>query len=205
MKCTAANRERVPAPDSLAVRAIPGNKGGPPLKKFFKALWDYLLKFEHAVVVVCCIAIVGLVFLTVILRYVFKTSFQGMEELVMLFAFGIYFIGGAIGSHDESQISADVMSIFIRRPKSVFTLRAIQNLVDAALIFTCGVFATRQMLFVLGEGSRTVGLKMPTWIIYTIILVGLFLMAMYSVYHFVNYLAKKRTLSRAGNEAEECN
>lgn len=174
------------------------------MKKIFKTLWDYLLKFEYAIVITCCIAIVGLVFFTVILRYVFKTSFQGMEELVMLFAFGIYFIGGAIGSHDESQISADVMSIFIKRPKSVFSLRAVQNVIDAILISICGVFATRQMLFVLGEGSRTVGLKLPTWIIYTIILVGLFLMAFYSVYHFINYLVKRRALSKPGCEVEEC-
>jgi TRAP-type C4-dicarboxylate transport system permease small subunit len=175
------------------------------MKKSLKALWDGLLKFERAVVVTCCIAIVGLVFLTVILRYFFKTNFQGMEELIMLFAFGIYFIGGAIGSHDESQITADVMSFFIKRPKSVYLLRAIQNVIDAALIFVCGVFATKQMLFVLGEGTRTVGLKLPTWIIYTVILVGFFLMAMYSAYHFVNYLIKRRAMDEPNHEAKESN
>lgn len=160
------------------------------MKKTIIALWDYLLKFEYFIVVICCIAIVGLVFATVVMRYVFKTSFQGMEELVMLFAFGIYFIGGALGSHDESQISADITSMFIKNPRGKYILRSIQNGIDAVLICICAVFATKQMLFVLGEGTRTVGLKLPTWIIYTVILVGLFLMALYSAYHCVNYIIK---------------
>lgn len=158
--------------------------------KRLKSLGRALLKVEHFVVIVCCMAIVLLVFATVLMRYIFKTSFQGMEELIMLFAFGIYFIGGALGSREETQISADVMSLFVKNPRSMTLLRSFQNLVDAVLIGICAVFSTQQMLFVLREGSRTSGLKMPMWVVYTVILVGLFLMAFYALFHSVEYLRK---------------
>lgn len=157
------------------------------MEKVFKSLGKALLKVEHLIAIVCCAAIVLLVFCNVLMRYIFKVSFQGMEDLIMLFAFGIYFIGAALSSREETQITADVMSLFIKKPRTLALLRSFQHIVDAALIGICAVFSTQQMLFVLGEGSRTSGLKLPIWIIYTVILVGLFLMAFYALFHSVEY------------------
>ena len=157
------------------------------MKKNIHAIGDKLLKLEHLVVIICCIAIVLLVFVTVLMRYIFKTSFQGMEDLVMLFAFGIYFIGAALSSRDESQITADILSVCIHKPRTLTLIRAVRNLIDCGLIGACALFSGRQMLFVWDTGSRTSGLKMPMWIPYAVILAGLFLMACYALYHTINY------------------
>ena len=160
------------------------------MKNLLKSLGKALLQVEHFVVIACCAAMVLLVFVNVLMRYIFKTSFQGMEDLIMLFAFGIYFIGAALSSREETQITADVMSLFIKKPRSLTLLRSFQHIVDAVLIGICAVFSTQQMLFVLGEGSRTSGLKLPVWIIYTVILIGLFLMAFYALFHSVEYFCQ---------------
>lgn len=158
------------------------------MKKFISSFGNALMKAENLVVIVCCCAMVALVFISVVLRYIFKTSFQGMEDLIMLFAFGIYFIGAALSSREETQITADIMTLVIKNHRSMTLLRFFQRLGDAILMGICAVFSTQQMLFVLGEGSRTTGLKLPLWVIYTVILVGLFLMAIYSLIHSVRYL-----------------
>ena len=160
------------------------------MKKTFKALGKALLAAEHTVTIICCIAIVLLVFVSVVMRYIFKSSFQGMEELIMLFAFGIYFIGAALSSREETQITADVMSLVVKKPRSKNLLRAFQNLVDGVLIGICGVFSLEEMLFVLDAGSRTAGLKLPLWVVYTVIFIGLFLMAFYALVHSVEYFVK---------------
>lgn len=160
------------------------------MKKTFKALGKALLAVEHTVTIICCIAIVLLVFVSVAMRYIFKSSFQGMEELIMLFAFGIYFIGAALSSREETQITADVMSLVVKKPRSKNLLRAFQNLVDGVLIGICGVFSLEEMLFVLDAGSRTAGLKLPLWVVYTVIFIGLFLMAFYALVHSVEYFVK---------------
>ena len=162
-----------------------------------------LLKLEQFIAVVCCIAIILLVFITVFMRYIFKTGFQGMEELIMLFAFGIYFIGGALGTYYESQITADLTSLLVKNPRKMMGIKAFQNLIDGLLIGVCAVFSTQQMLFVLQIGSRSSGLKLPVWVMYTIILVGLFLMSFYALWHFWDYA--KRTINyskRSGAEKE---
>lgn len=160
------------------------------MKELLKKAAGLLLKLEQFIVIVCCIAIILLVFVTVFMRYIFKTGFQGMEELIMLFAFGIYFIGGALGTYHESQITADLTSLLVKDPRKMMGIKAFQNLVDGLLIGVCAVFSTQQMIFVLQIGSRSSGLKLPVWVMYTIILVGLFLMSFYAFWHFWNYLKK---------------
>lgn len=160
------------------------------MKEQLKKAAGLLLKAEQVLVIVCCIAIILLVFTTVFMRYIFKTGFQGMEELIMLFAFGIYFIGGALGTCHESQITADLTSLLIKDPRRRMGMKAFQNLVDGLLIGVCAVFSTQQMIFVLGIGSRSSGLKLPVWVMYAIILAGLFLMSFYAFWHFWNYLQK---------------
>ena len=121
----------------------------------------------------------------------------------MLFAFGIYFIGAALSSRDEAQITADILSVGIKNPRTMLLVRSIRNLIDGILIGICGVFAANQMLFVLNAGSRTSGLKMPMWIPYAVVLAGLFLMACYSLFHCVEYFQKFIHFHRDGGTKED--
>ena len=173
------------------------------MKKTFKSLGKALLAAEHTVTIICCIAIVLLVFVSVAMRYIFKSSFQGMEELIMLFAFGIYFIGAALSSREETQITADVMSLVVKKPRSKNLLRAFQNLADGVLIGICGVFSLEEMFFVLDAGSRTAGLKLPLWVVYTVIFIGLFLMAFYALVHSVEYFVKFLRYGKEEKEGQE--
>ena len=159
------------------------------IKAAIKKAADILLKCENFIVIVCCIAMISLVFMTVFIRYIFRTGYQGMEELVMLFAFGIYFIGAALGTYHETQITADMMSLFVRDPHKMHFIRAIQCLIDATLIGLCAIYSTQQMLFMYHLGGRTTGLKVPIWIQYTIVLVGLFLMSIYAFWHCWDYIS----------------
>ena len=160
------------------------------MKEQLKKAAGLLLKLEQFIVIVCCIAMISLVTISVLMRYIFKMNFQGMEELIMLFAFGIYFIGGALGTYHEAQITADLTTLIVKNPHKMYAIKAFQSIVDAVLMGVCAVFSTRQMLFVYGIGSRSTGLKLPVWIMYTIILTGLFLMSFYSLAHFCKYVKK---------------
>ena len=172
------------------------------MRNFIKAFGNKLLKCEQFIVAVCCVVMVLLVFVTVVMRYLFEKSFQGMEELIMLFAFCIYFIGGALATRDEGQVTADMMSLFIKKERTMLGLKAIRNAIDGVLLGILTVFSTQQMLFVLGQGSRTSALKLPVWIIYTIILVGLALMTVYALCHVVEYTYKCINFKKTYGEGE---
>lgn len=74
---------------------------------------------------------------------------------------------------------------------------------DGVLIGICGVFSLEEMFFVLDAGSRTTGLKMPLWVIYTVIFIGLFLMAFYALVHSVEYFVKFLRYSKEEKEGQE--
>ncbi len=53
------------------------------IKKINKKFID----IQQYIMIGCSLLISGMIFLGAIMRYVFKTDFYGLEELVMIFAF----------------------------------------------------------------------------------------------------------------------
>jgi TRAP-type C4-dicarboxylate transport system permease small subunit len=172
------------------------------MKKVFKAILKGLCAAENAVVCVCSSAMVLMVALTVVLRYIFNTQIVGIEDLIMLVAFAVYFIGAALGSRDETEITADLMSLFIKKPKSLKLLRAYQRGANAVLMGICAFFTAQQVQIVAAAHSKTSGMKLPMTAYYTLIFIGLALVAFYSLYHFVNYIIEIVHMKKAGEEGD---
>ena len=50
----------------------------------------------------------------VIKRYIFSGNFYGSDEIIMLFAFWLYFMGAVYGSYEDSHIKADLLNVYIK-------------------------------------------------------------------------------------------
>ena len=170
------------------------------MKKAFNGFMKVLAAVEDTIVSICSIAMVFLVFLTVVLRYIFKTQIVGMEELIMLVAVAVYFIGAALGSREESEINADLISLFIKKPKGTAILRAYQRGANAVLMAICAVFTFQQVQVVVDAGSRTTGMKLPMWAHYTLIFIGVTLVSFYSFYNLAKYIVQIVKLSKGEKE-----
>lgn len=153
----------------------------------FRKAWNWLLGMERAVMVLSSIMVVGLVFSTVVMRYIFKISFRGMEEIVIFFAFWIYFIGGAYGSYEESQITADVISILIKKKEALLSIKVVKGAIETVIMGISAVLAVFMMQHAFATGQRTIAVKIPYTLVYLPILLGLALMTFYSAYHTVRY------------------
>jgi len=187
----------------ICVRFHHKQKGVHSLKKALNKILNGLLKAENAVSAICSIMMVLLVFVTVVLRYIFKTNIQGMEELIMLIAFGVYFIGAALGGRDETQINADLLSVFLKKKRSLLILRIYQRAVEAVLMGICAVFTAQQMNVVISANSTTTGMKIPMWTYYLLIFIGLVLITFYAVYHCVNYIIELVNLKKDKEGVQE--
>lgn len=62
--------------------------------KYNNFFWDLLLRFQRFVIIVSSLFVVASIGATVVLRYIFKTDLYGLEEIVVIFAFWLYFMGG---------------------------------------------------------------------------------------------------------------
>ncbi|PKL01653.1 MAG: hypothetical protein CVV55_08465, partial [Synergistetes bacterium HGW-Synergistetes-2] len=67
-------------------------------------VWKFLLKLQKALLVLSSCFVVLIMCVAVLLRYVFKTDLFGIEEIVVIAAFWLYFIGSSYGVYDKSHV-----------------------------------------------------------------------------------------------------
>lgn len=160
--------------------------------------WNFLLKLERAIMIFSCLAITGLVFISVIMRYILKVNYVGLEEITIMAAFWVYFIGAAYCSYDESHISADLLTHFIPEGSFKRYFMAVRSAVTAFLFIMATNYSFDLIQYAINSNTRTISLKMPLQYMYISICTGLCLISFYSVYHMVLYFRKAL---RPGEEA----
>lgn len=73
------------------------------------------------------------VFLEIVMRYIVKHPFIGIEELAAYVAFWLYFIGGSYGSYERSHITADISSVIFKDPVKYAKFHALVCLVTTLI------------------------------------------------------------------------
>jgi len=130
---------------------------------------------------ISCMMIVALAML---LRWLFNIDLVGYEEILVMFAFWLYMIGSSYGSYEKSQISADILNIYLKEGK----VKSVINLLRSALTFVlCLVFNYWAFEFVvwgIKMGTKTPVWRLPMVIGQGSIFIGLSLMTFYNVVYF---------------------
>jgi TRAP-type C4-dicarboxylate transport system permease small subunit len=86
-------------------------------------LWWVLGIIQKAIMVISSMAILTLVLVQVLLRYVFKLPLMGVEEIATMVGFWLYFMGASWGTADRTHIKADVMQAAIKDPKKLIWVK----------------------------------------------------------------------------------
>ena len=95
-------------------------------------LWKLLLSIQRLVMVVSTVTVVITLALVVLARHVFHYNFLGYNEVIIVAAFWMYFIGSAYGSWEESHITADILSQFVSA-KSKIILGIISKIIQIVI------------------------------------------------------------------------
>ncbi len=152
-----------------------------------------LVKAMRFVMIVCSATTTGCILAAVFIRYVLKGNFYGSDEIILIFAFWLYFIGAAYGSYENSHIKADLLNMYIKNMhyKDMVNLAAqtLTTAVNGVLLF----WAFEFMLWAIEKNPLTTALKIPILIPRAAIFVGLSLMLFYHAYYlFTNFRCFKR-------------
>ena len=164
-------------------------------------VWKFFLKAETSISTVCAfIGVLGVCY-NVVGRYIFHKNFFGMDDLLMIVMIFMYFLGSAFASYDEQQISADILTSFMKNPLKIKSLRAFQ---EGASALVCGVYTVWLFEYVsynFAGNSRTPVLKVPYWIPQSALLIGFFFMTVYHIYNMILYVLRTIDLKNAEKEA----
>lgn len=145
-------------------------------------LWKGFYNVNGVIVSIAGVCLTLMVFITVVARYFFKTDIFGSEEIIMLFAWWLYFLGGIGGSQEDSQISADMIDVFCSNKFIVDLCKGIAKLVEAVVFFISTYFTIIMLKTNFIKMPRTTGLKIPFVASQFPIAIGFFFMALFAVY-----------------------
>lgn len=163
-------------------------------KKRGGIIWNGLLALQRNIMFYFSLIIAVSITIGAMLRYVFKTNLYGMEEIISIFAFWLYFVGGAYGAFEDSHIKADVVSSFVTNQKLQSTLIAFSTGVTAFFCFVGIYLAWGMLSFSFLRGTQTPVWRIPLWIPQGAVFLGFVLMALYFSIHFKDHLKKTKEI-----------
>jgi len=100
----------------------------------------FLKKFEEGLIGICLLSISLLIFLDILLRYLWKRSIFGIEEICILFFTYLIFFGAVVGTREGSHIEVD----------TIFKILSRRGQLTAALISECLIFIFLMALTMIG-------------------------------------------------------
>ncbi len=161
-------------------------------------LWKLLLSIQRLVMVVSTVTVVITLALVVLARHVFHYNFLGYNEVIIIAAFWMYFIGSAYGSWEESHITADILSQFVSA-KSKIILGIISKIIQIVISIPMVYLAIQMLQFNLKMNPVTLDLQIPLAFPQSAILICFVLMIFYSMVYLMRDINALKQVNKINN------
>lgn len=177
-------------------------------KNFFEALmhsygWRGTIKGFRSIEAVIVFAITMLVFANTLCRYIFSINLAWIEEILLIAAMWMYFIGGMLGSEEQSHISGDLVTGSLHSPTVkkwvLFLVNLINTLICAYFAYLAVKYCIQQTKF----GVTTAVLRWPKSTSQYAVAFGLIGMCFFWLIHMLRYLVMKPECVPMGNGGDE--
>ncbi|KUK86622.1 MAG: Tripartite ATP-independent periplasmic transporter DctQ component [Synergistales bacterium 58_81] len=89
--------------------------------------WRVLGILQKIIMIISSMAILTLVLVQVLLRYVFVMPLMGVEEVATMVGFWLYFMGASWGTAERSHIKADLMQAAIKDPRKLIWVKVLTS------------------------------------------------------------------------------
>ena len=176
-----------------------------------KTRWQ---KFEHILdislqgaMVFTGLGLAVLIFAQVFMRYVLQSPFAGIEEVAILLAVWVYFIGMGYATKQRAHIHGGIVSLVVHDPYKIEMIRFVVSIVCFFTAFVFGCYAAKYGMFVLEKGRLSLYLQWPKVLWTASMIFGFLLMAGYFLLQIVNdfyaMLACKNQISNLENHSSK--
>lgn len=96
--------------------------------KTWRTIYKAIVSVQRFVGLTVCIAVPLLVTYQVFLRYVLHAPLMGIEEIEMFPIIWLYMIGGSIASEQRNHIECGILTLYIKKEKSMKLFLCFKNL-----------------------------------------------------------------------------
>lgn len=148
----------------------------------------WLLSIQKGVTFVLVLFLTLLVVTQVFLRYVFKAPLMGIEEMLLFPTIWLYMLGGANASHERTHIECGVLTVYIKRPRTMMFFKIIKATISLIVCLWLTNWARWFFVYSFTRWKVSDLLYIPMFLGESAVFIGLVLMAVYSVIELVDYI-----------------
>ena len=165
---------------------------------------DTALKMQRTLAIAGSLFIVLGVSCGAFFRYVLGISFHGLEELLLIGSFWMYFIGASYASYEGKHITAEVFSIYCKIPTLRYSVAILADLITFSLSVLYTFWGWEFLAWSMEAGGQSTRLQIPLAVGHSAVFFGF---SMMSCYFFVDLLRQvqnlKESLGSASNNHED--
>ena len=161
-------------------------------------LWKVVVHFMEIMLFLMSAALASMVFITVPVRYIF-----GIEEVIMMMAIWIYYLGGAYGSYEQSHINADILLHFVKNKKAIKVISVLKQIVAIVVFGAFGYWCIAKYLaWTIQSGGQSMQLHIPNWVPISMMAISFVLMTLYELFHLYRIFKPYKPSGTEAPEAE---
>jgi TRAP-type C4-dicarboxylate transport system permease small subunit len=149
-------------------------------------IWHGMDRLQQIVLIATSLFISVFMFVEVMLRYIFRKPIMGIEEILPLAAFWLYFIGASYGSYKRSHIKAEVVEMMVKNPRRVAVTRAVAGVITFGVGLYLCKWAFDFFIYGLTQGQFSATLFIPMVYSQSAVFFGLILMTFYFLIELID-------------------
>jgi len=165
------------------------------LKRARGAVWQGMDRLQRIVLIATSLFISVFMFVEVMLRYVFHKPIMGIEEILPLGAFWLYFIGASYGSFKRTHIKAEVVEMMVKNPRRVAITRVVASVITFGVSLYLCKWGFDFFVYGLTQGQFSATLFIPMVYSQSAVFFGLILM---TFYFLIELIDRVRNVKQAG-------
>lgn len=159
----------------------------------YSKIWKAAESIFSVLLMIFAIGATGVIFASVIARYILKVDVYGGEEIILMIAWWLYFVGGMYGSMEDSQIKAEMMDIFVKNHKVLTKIKAVAKFLEFIVFAASGVLSIGLVKLNIIQMPKTTALKIPFIVAQIPIAIGFLFMALFALYYALLFFFDNRT------------
>ena len=155
------------------------------VKLTLSGFWKALLRVQRVMLFLTTTVMVGVLGVVVLCRYVLHEDFFGYDEIVLISAFWMYFIGSSYAMEKREHVRADIVERFLP-PAGKHWLRMVAGVVQTGLAFYVAVLSIKFLLSTIEVWPMSSAWEIPLVVPMSAVTVGFVGMAFYVFVQFLS-------------------
>lgn len=103
-------------------------------KKGIAKIAKYFVNFQYGLSIVMALLLLAMIGYEVVMRYVFKSSLMGVEEVVVFPIIWLYMLGGANASYEKSHIECGILTLYIKKEHSMLIFNLVKRIICVVIL-----------------------------------------------------------------------